>query len=40
MYDDDDDLKPAVVIDNGSWTMKAGCSGDDAPRVEFRTAFG
>ncbi len=26
---------PAVVIDNGSGTMRAGFSGDEKPRLEF-----
>jgi actin beta/gamma 1 len=29
-----------VVIDNGSSTVKAGFSGEDAPRVEFRNVVG
>ena len=28
-----DDLNPAIVIDNGSGFCKVGISGDDAPRV-------
>lgn len=30
----------AVVIDNGSSTVKAGFAGEDAPRVEFRNVVG
>ena len=32
--------KPTVVIDNGSFTCKAGLSGQDAPSVEFRSIVG
>ena len=28
-----DDVIPAVVMDNGSGYIKAGISGDDAPRA-------
>ena len=31
---------PAVIIDNGSATIKAGFSGDDAPKVVFPTVVG
>lgn len=34
------DPLPAVVIDNGSGLMKAGFSGDDAPRAVFPTFVG
>ena len=27
-----DQISPAIVIDNGSGVLKAGFSGDDAPR--------
>jgi actin len=30
----------AMVIDNGTFTMKAGFSGDDAPRAFFPTVVG
>ena len=30
----------AVVIDNGSWMLKAGFAGDDAPRAVFPTMVG
>ena len=30
----------AVVIDNGSGTMKAGLSGQDAPRIKYATVVG
>jgi len=30
----------AVVIDNGSGTIKAGFAGDDAPRSVFSTVVG
>ena len=30
----------AIVIDNGSATMKAGFAGDDAPRTVFPTVVG
>ena len=32
--------KPAVVIDNGSFTCKAGFAGQDTPSVEFRSIVG
>eukprot|EP01084_Bolivina_argentea_P160590 279634_1 len=35
-----DDGDQAVVIDNGSATIKAGFAGDDAPRVDFPTVIG
>merc|ERR1712159_563188 len=38
MMDEDD--KPAIVIDNGSGMMKAGCSGEDAPKVTFSSVVG
>ena len=31
---------PAVVIDNGSGTCKAGFAGDDAPRAVFPAMVG
>lgn len=34
------DSNPAIVIDNGSGMMKAGVSGDDAPRVHFPSVIG
>merc|ERR1712167_243567 len=37
---DDDEEKPAIVIDNGSGMMKAGCSGEDAPKVTFSSVVG
>jgi len=37
---DDEDEKPAIVIDNGSGMMKAGCSGEDAPKVTFSSVVG
>merc|ERR1712072_575744 len=39
MCDEEDD-KPAVVVDNGSGMMKAGCSGEDAPKVTFSSVVG
>merc|ERR1711924_104875 len=36
----DEDEKPAVVVDNGSGMMKAGCSGEDAPKVTFSSVVG
>ncbi|XP_058120338.1 actin-5, muscle-specific-like [Anopheles coustani] len=33
----DDDETPAVVIDNGSYTIKAGLTGDDDPKRSVRT---
>merc|ERR1712023_283725 len=36
----DEEEKPAVVIDNGSGMMKAGCSGEDAPKVTFSSVVG
>jgi len=35
-----DDDKPAVVIDNGSGSCKAGFAGDDAPEVVFPSIVG
>merc|ERR1712224_378410 len=32
--------KPAIVVDNGSGMMKAGCSGEDAPKVTFSSVVG
>lgn len=35
-YDSDhEEDKPAVVLDNGSGMIKAGISGEDAPKVTF-----
>lgn len=38
--DDEEDAKYAIVIGNGSTTIKAGFSGDDAPRAVFPSAVG
>ena len=38
MYTQDE--VPAIVIDTGSGSVKAGFSGDDAPRAVFPTIFG
>lgn len=35
----DNDLQ-AIVIDNGSGSIKAGFAGDDAPRSVFSTVVG
>ena len=35
-----EDLKPAVVIDNGTGNLKAGFSGEDAPSVCFPAVVG
>ena len=32
--------KPALVVDNGSGMVKAGFSGDDAPRSVFPSIVG
>merc|ERR1712118_126049 len=40
MMDDDEEEKPAIVVDNGSGMMKAGCSGEDAPKVTFSSVVG
>merc|ERR1711939_929481 len=37
---DDDEEKPAIVVNNGSGMMKAGCSGEDAPKVTFSSVVG
>merc|ERR1719451_176013 len=37
---DDEEEKPAIVVDNGSGMMKAGCSGEDAPKVTFSSVVG
>ena len=34
------DTKPAVIIDNGSYWIRAGPSGDDAPQITFPTCVG
>jgi len=34
------ETKPAVVVDNGSGFIKAGISGDDAPKVRFASTVG
>ena len=39
MSDNDSDI-PAIVIDSGSGTVKAGFSGDDAPRAVFPPVVG
>merc|ERR1711976_710701 len=36
----DDEEKPAIVVDNGSGMMKAGCSGEDAPKLTFSSVVG
>merc|ERR1712146_665958 len=36
----DEEDKPAIVVDNGSGMMKAGCSGEDAPKVTFSSVVG
>ena len=36
----EDDFPDAVVIDNGSHTIKAGFAGDDTPRVIFGSVIG
>ena len=35
-----DEVIPVVVIDNGSGYIKAGISGDDAPRATIQTVLG
>ena len=35
-----DEEVTAVVIDNGSGVIKAGFSGDDAPRTVFQNVVG
>merc|ERR1711924_564997 len=37
---DEGDEKPAIVVDNGSGMMKAGCSGEDVPKVTFSSVVG
>ena len=32
--------KPAIIIDNGSYTTKAGFAGDEGPKTEFVTIVG
>lgn len=32
--------KEAIVVDNGSYNIKAGISGEDAPEYTFRTVLG
>ena len=36
---DEDDIE-AIVIDNGSGTIKAGFAGDDGPRAVFPSIVG
>merc|ERR1719451_276307 len=36
----DEEEKPAIVVDNGSGMMKAGCSGEDAPKMTFSSVVG
>merc|ERR1712072_1448827 len=36
----DDDEQAAVVVDNGTGQMKAGFSGDDAPKCVFPSVVG
>eukprot|EP01084_Bolivina_argentea_P284954 488512_1 len=40
MSAEEDDHKPACIIDNGSGWFKAGFSGDDAPSVVFPSIIG
>jgi len=40
MMMDDEEENPAIVVDNGSGMMKAGCSGEDAPKVTFSSVVG
>ena len=35
-----DEQLPAVVFDNGTGTIKAGCAGDARPRAEFLSVVG
>merc|ERR1712199_121748 len=37
---DEEEEKPAIVVDNGSGMTKAGCSGEDAPKVTFSSVVG
>ena len=37
---DDDEENAAIVLDNGSGVIKAGFSGDDAPRAVFNNVIG
>merc|ERR1712182_42264 len=37
---DEEEEKPAIVVDNGSGMMKAGCSGEDAPKVTLSSVVG
>lgn len=39
-FSGEDEQLQALVLDNGSATVKAGFSGDDAPRVEFPSIVG
>mmetsp|Transcript_28567 Transcript_28567/g.53091 ORF Transcript_28567/g.53091 Transcript_28567/m.53091 type:complete len:568 (-) Transcript_28567:1-1704(-) len=39
-YDDDEEESPGVVIDAGSFTIKSGFAGDDAPRAVSRSLVG
>ena len=36
----DDDNVEGIVLDNGSWKIKAGFAGDDAPRAVFPCLLG
>merc|ERR1711998_250786 len=37
---DEEETVPAVIVDNGSGMMKAGLSGEDAPKVTFSSCVG
>ena len=39
-YPDEEEEMPPLVIDTGSWTVKAGFSGDDGPRSCIPTVYG
>merc|ERR1711939_1284009 len=36
----DEESKPAIVLDNGTGMIKAGISGEDAPKVTFASCVG
>ena len=37
---DEEEEKPHIVIDNGSYYIKAGFSGDEGPKTIFRNIIG
>ena len=38
-YSEDEENTKAIVIDNGTYNIKAGFSGEDEPSTLFRTIY-